>query len=430
MRQMDVLGERVISKVKWRLVPFLCLLYIINFVDRTNLGYAALTMNKELGISMVAYGALASIFFVPYFLCEVPSNMLLNRYGARRWIARIMITWGIVTSLTMWVQSYWQIAGVRFLLGMMEAGFLPGVIFYLTVWLPQRERAWAIAVFSLGMPITILIAAPVSGWILDHVHLLGYSGWRWLFLIEGVPAVIVGFCALFYLTERPSEAKWLTEEERNWLTEEIKQEDAKKKEAKHVKLREIFSSLRTWRIGLIYCIMSMAAMGMGGFFLPLVVKEFSKASNTSVGLLMMIPPLFGAVAMVLWAWHSDKTMERKYHASIAMAVGVVGLLMAAMVPNPVVKMIGITLGMMAVYGVVGPFWAIPTLYLAGTSAAVGMAIISSCNAFGQFIAGFISGYLMHISGNAVLAYYGICYVISAMLLLTLRIKKGEAAATE
>ncbi|HVN97095.1 MAG TPA: MFS transporter [Syntrophorhabdaceae bacterium] len=426
---MDAIGRRTIRRVKWRLLPFICVLYFINMIDRSTVSYAALTMNKELGISMVAFGMLTSIFALPYFLCEVPSNMLLNRYGARRWIARIMITWGIVTSLAMWAQNYWHIAAVRFLLGMMEAGFLPGIMFYLTVWLPQRERAWAIAMFSLALPLNTLVGSPVSGLVLDHVHWFGYSGWRWLFVFDGVPAVILGIFALFYLTDRPSEAGWLSEEEKNWLTEEIKKEDAKKREARRVKITEIFSSLRTWKIGIVYLFMSLAGAGMG-YFLPMVIKEFSKVSNTSVGLLMMIPAIVGGVFMVTWSWHSDRTMERKYHAVIAMGLGIIGLLMASMVPSPVIKMMGITLGMMALFGVVGPFWAIPSLYLAGTSAAVGMAIISSCNALGQFLGGFCNGYLMKVGGNAVLAFSGACYVISMIVLLTLHIRRGATAAEE
>ncbi len=429
MSQMNTLGERTLSKVKWRLVPFTCLLMFITYIDRANLSYAALTMNKELAISNVMFGALTSCFFISYFIFEVPSSMFLRRYGARKWIARILITWGIVTFLTMFVQTYFQIASARFLLGVMEAGFLPGIMFYFTLWLPQRDRGKAYSLFYIGQPAGVLIGAPCSGWILDHVHILGLSSWRWLFTIEGVLSVIIGIFTLFLLTGQPSEAKWLSEAEKNWLIEEIKKEDVKKKEARHVKLKEIFSSLKTWRLGLIYAFMSMSAAGLA-FFLPLIVKDFSKVSNTSVGLLLMIPPAFALVAMVLWGLHSDKTMERKYHAAAAVACGLVGLLMAAMVPNVVLKMAGITLGMMAVFSVIGPFTAIPSLYLAGSGAAVGMAIVSTCNAFGQFISTFISGYLMSISSDAALAYYGLCYVVALILLLTLGIKKGDVAASD
>ncbi len=429
MSQMDTIEERTLSKVKWRLAPYVCLLFFIAYIDRTNLGYAALEMNKDLGISAVAYGALTSVFYLPYFLFEIPSNMLLNRYGARRWLARIMITWGIVTCLAMFVHNYLHIAAVRFFLGMMEAGFLPGVMFYYTLWLPQRERAKAVALFYLAIPISTIIGAPVAGWILDHAHFFGYSGWRWLFMIEGIPAIIVGFCTLFYLTDRPSEAKWLAEEERGWLTEELKKEDIKKKEARHLKLKDIFANLRTWRLGIIYAFLAIPGSGIN-FFLPMVIKDFSKASNTSVGFLMMIPPVFAAAIMVLLSRHSDKTGERKYHTSAAAACGLVGLLLAALAPSPVVKMIGIILGVAAVYSVMPPFWALVGLSLTGSAAAVGMAIISSCNAFGSFLGGFGAGYMQSISSNAVLAYYGVCYVIALILLLTLRVRREEKIVTE
>ena len=328
---MGTIGERTLSKVKWRLVWFVFLLDFINFLDRSNLGWAALGMNKELGISMVAYGALTSVFYLPYLLFEVPSNMLLKRYGARKWIARIMITWGIATCLGIFVRSYFQIAAVRFVLGMMEAGFFPGLMFYFTLWLPLREKAKVVSFISLGMPISLLVGAPVSGWILDHVHLFGLSGWRWLFMIQGVPAIILGLCTLFYMTSQPSEAKWLSEEEKHWLMEELKKEDVKKKEARRVKLREIFSSLITWRLGFIYGFCSMAN-GMT-MFLPLVIKDFARVSNTSVGLLLMLPPGFAIIAMVLLGWHSDKTMERKYHVLAAMVTGSIGLFMAALSPT-------------------------------------------------------------------------------------------------
>ena len=425
MNQIDAFGEKIISKVKWRFIPFLFLLYFVNYLDRSNLGFAALGMNKELGISMIAYGALTSVFYLPYFLFEVPSNMLLNRYGARKWIARILITWGIVTCLAMWVHNYWQIAAVRFFLGMMEAGFLPGIMFYFTLWFPQRERARVIGIFTSALPISLIVAAPISGWILDHVHWFGYSGWRWLFMIEGIPAVILGICTLFYLTSQPSEAKWLSAEEKNWLIEEIKKEDVKKKE--HVKIKEIFSNLRTWRLGIVYGFSSVAASGMT-LFLPMVVKEFSKGSNTLVGFLMMLPPGFAAIFTILVGWSSDKTKERKYHASGAFAVGLIGLLMSAISPNPVVKMIGIILGQSAVFSFMPPFWALSSLFLSGTSAAVGMAIISSCNAFGSFAGGFGSGYFKSIGNNALLAYYACALLIGLILLLTLRVKGEKKVA--
>jgi len=423
MSQAGTIGERAVGRVKWHLVPLLFVLYIINWMDRVNLGYAALTMNKELAISSAALGALGASFFISYFIFEVPSNMLLNRYGARKWLARIMVSWGIVTILTGFAQNYWHVYIARFLLGMMEAGFFPGVVFYISLWIPQKQRARVIAAFMLALPASNIIAAPASTWILDNIHYFGLSGWRWLFVLEGLPAVLFGVITFFYLTDRPSEAKWLTEGERNWLVNEIKKEDEAKEGARHVRLKDMFSNMRTWRLGIIYLFLGMVGAGLP-LWLPTIVKEFSKVSNTSVGLLLLIPYVVSAIAMVFWGWHSDKKMERKYHAAIAIVCGAVGLFMAATVPNVTLEMIGVVVAVTGYTALLPPFWSIPGLYLAGASAAVGYAIINSCLSLGAFMAGYISGYLRGIGNGAVLSYFGICYMIALALLLTLSLKQA------
>ncbi len=425
MTQAELLGTRTISKVRWRLIPFLLVCYIINAIDRGNLSFAALTMNNELNISPSAFGALSSVFFIPYFFFEVPSNMLLHRFGARKWIARIMVSWGLVTCATMFSNGFTYIATMRFLLGMMEAGFFPGVMFYFTLWFPQRERGKVVALFMLALPLAGFISAPISGWILDNLNWMGLSGWRWLFFLEGLPAILLGVMTWFYLTDFPQQAKWLSNKEKNWLITEMDRENATKTGGgkKHVKFREMFTDMRVWRIGIIYLFMAMSAATMFTWT-ALIIKDFAKVSNTGVGLLGMIPNLFAMVIMPLWAWHSDRTGERKMHAVTSMAVCLAGALIVAFTGSPVTKMGGLVLIQIGSTSMMGPFWAIPTLFLTGASAAVGTAVINSCNSFGGFFAAFISGFIQTRFGfTGLLLFMCICYTLSIFLTATLPLKQ-------
>ena len=431
MTHTESLGTRTISKVRWRLIPFLLICYIINAIDRGNLSFAALTMNSELNISASAYGALSSIFFIPYFFFEVPSNILLHRFGTRKWIARIMTSWGIVTCATMFSNSYGYISFMRFLLGMMEAGFFPGVMYYFTIWFPQRERAKVIAFFMMALPLSGFISSPISGWILDNVNWLGLSGWRWLFFLQGIPAILFGIITWFYLTDHPLQAKWLSSEEKAWLNTEMERENATKRGSgkKHVKFKEMFSDMRVWRIGFIYLFMAMSA-GIMFTWTALIIKEFTKLSNTGVGLLGMIPSLFAMIAMPLWAWHSDKTGERKMHSVISMAVCLAGALIVALPANPVIKMAGIVLIQVGSTSMMGPFWTIPTLFLTGSSAAIGVAVINSCNSFGGFFASLASGFIQSRFGfTGILLFMCVCYTLAIYLTATLPLKQLKREST-
>lgn len=425
MSQAESPGANAIRKIKWRLLPFLFVLYIINIMDRGNLSYAALTMNSELRISAAEFGALYSIFFIPYLIFEVPSNVLLHRFGARKWIARIMITWGLVTCASMFSGSFKYIATMRFLLGMMEAGFFPGILFYFTLWFPQNERGKVIALFMMALPASGFIVSPISGWIIDNVNWLGYSGWRWLFFLEGAPAIIFGILTWVYLDNSPRQAQWLTDAEKDWIITALAKEDAVKSGGgrSHPKFREMFADGRVWRIGVIYFSLAMSAGTMAAWT-AIIIKDFAKVSNTGVGLLGMIPSLFALIAMPLWAWHSDKTGERKVHTIISISVSFLGALLAALAASPVLKMTGLVLIYVGSNSMMGPFWAIPTLYLAGASAAVGTAVINSCNSLGAFIATFISGFLQTRYGfSGILLFASMGYLLGIILTATLPLKR-------
>ena len=319
---------RTIRKLWIRIVPFLFLLYVVAYLDRINIGFAALTMNKELGITSQQFGMLVGTFFFGYFLFEIPSNLLLHKIGARIWIARILITWGIVAMLTGFVRNVHQLYGARFLLGLAEAGYYPGIVLYLTYWFRQRERAQAIAFVLVGLPVASILGGPVSGLILDHVHWLDVSSWRWLLILEGVPAVVCGLLAYFLLPNRPAEAKFLALDEKDWLIAELEDERRKKLAEHQISLAQTFTHLRVWHLVWIEFTYLIGLYSLS-FWMPQVIKSLSSHySNTEVGLLVVIPQLVGMTSMVLVSRSSDRCLERRYHAAIpAVAAGVGWLLL-------------------------------------------------------------------------------------------------------
>ena len=319
------LGERTVRKVFWRLLPFLAFLYINNFVDRVNVGYAALSMNKALGFTNAVYGLGAGIFFIGYFFMEIPGNLIMNRIGARIWIARILITWGIIACLTSIVHTAMHFFMIRFFLGLAEASFFPGIIFYLSLWCRSRDQAKAVAFFMLALPICNVITAPISTYVLG-IHWLGLSGWKWLFILEGAPAIILGIITPFYLTNKPEDAKWLSDDERNWLVNTLAAEKAQKIERKHYSLKQAFSDRDVLLLTGTYFVWMCGFYGVT-MFLPILVKALSSTlSNQVVGFLLMVPYAFGFLAMVVLGRHSDKTGERRYHTILGMSMGAIGAL--------------------------------------------------------------------------------------------------------
>ena len=417
----SVLGARTIRKMQWRILPFIFLLYVVAYLDRFNIGFAALTMNKDLAISSQQYGLLVGMFFFGYVLFEVPSNLLLHRIGARIWIARILITWGMVALLTGFVRSVHELYIARFFLGVAEAGYYPGVVLYLTYWFRQRERAHAIAVVLLGVPVTSIFGGPFSGMILDHIHWLGFSSWRWLLVLEALPSVLCGVLAYFVLPERPAVAKFLTPEEKTWILEELAQERETTVEKHQITMPGTFLSPRVWHLGLIQFTALIGTYSLSSW-MPQVVKALSSHySNTVVGWLVVIPQVVGLISMVFVSRSSDRTLERRYHAAIPVVAGGTGWLLLSASSSPLVSMVALSLIAGGAYSFFGPFWSIPCDFLTGYAAASGIALINSIGNVSGFVGPFAIGFFKNKTGSMYwgLVFVGVSMLLSAVLLALL-----------
>ena len=415
---MDI-EARTIRKLRVRIIPFVFLLYIVAFLDRFNIGFAALTMNKELAITSRQYGLLVGMFFISYFLFEIPSNLLLHKIGARIWIARILLTWGAVAVLTGFVHSVHQLYAARFLLGAAEAGFAPGIFLYLTYWFPQREFARAIALFLTGTPVASILGAPVSGLILDHMHWLGISSWRWLLILEGIPAIICGVFTYFLLPTRPAEVNFLAQDERNWIIAKLAREEQEKTDEQSTSVFQALSHRRVWHLA---CVSFSFQIGIYAvvFWMPQAVKSLSSYfSNTVVGLLVMVPYLATLLAMILVSRSSDDKMERRYHAAVPAFVAGISLILLGATSSPWLSIPLWSFAAMALsYN--GPFWSLPNEFLAGASAAAGIALINSVGSLGGFVGPYTIGAVATYGGiYKGLAFAGISFFVCAALLLLL-----------
>ncbi|RFO95997.1 MFS transporter [Rhodoferax lacus] len=403
--------ESVYSKVSWRLIPFLFLCYVVSYLDRVNVGFAKLQMLSDLKFSDTVYGLGAGIFFIGYFLFEVPSNIILSKVGARVWIARIMATWGVISSAMMFVTDAQMFYVLRFLLGISEAGFFPGIILYLTYWYPARRRARIIALFMTGIAFAGVIGSPLSGWIMQTMAgVNGWAGWQWLFLLEGAPSVLVGIWVLTYLDDGIRQAKWLTESEKLLLEENIHADATDKKE---LTLGQVFTNGRVWLLAIIYFAFIMGLYGVG-FWLPQLIKNTGVKDLVNVGLLTSIPYGVAAVVMVLMGRHSDTTGERRWHTAVMGIMGAVGLVFSAVYgDNTVVAMAALTVATAGILSTLPLFWTLPTAYLTGTAAAAGIAVI---NSIGN-LAGFVSPFLVGAIKDATHSTAGGMYLIAGSLLL-------------
>jgi ACS family tartrate transporter-like MFS transporter len=399
-----------LAKARRRLIPFLFLLYIVAYLDRINVGFAALQMNEALGFSSSVYGFGAGIFFLSYVLFEVPSNVILARVGARVWIARIMITWGIVSSAMMFVTGATGFYALRFLLGLAEAGFFPGIIYYLTRWFPARERGRAIAAFMTATLAAGVIGGPVSGALLSMHGVGGLAGWQWLFLLEGIPAIILGFVVLWFMTERPEDAAWLTDSERAALIAAVQ---ADQQAARHdVDTWSALRSGRTWLLAIVYFTIPVTLYGIG-FFLPQMLKTASGGSDLTVGLLSAIPYAGGAVAMVIAGRHSDRAGERRWHVLVAALVCAAGIVMSTASTGAAWTIFTLSIAMIGLASMFGPFWALATATMRGVGAAAAIAFINSMGNTG----GFVGPYLLGAVNEATHRFTAGLFVIAAMLVV-------------
>lgn len=414
-------------RIMRRLLPYLFLLYVIAYLDRVNVGFAALQMRTDLKFADDVIGFGAGIFFVGYFLLEIPGCIIVEKWSARRWIARIMISWGIVAVLMGFVQTKTQFYSLRFLLGAAEAGFFPGIIVYLSHWFRHQDRAKVVAMFMAAQPIAIILGAPVSGLLLD-VKWLGLSGWRWLFIIEGLPAVIFGIVTIFYLTDRPHQARWLPDDERDWVTAELEDErHAKQREHSPSSILQAFRHREVILLTLAFFCIVTAAYGFT-FWLPTIIKRASGSSNLVVSLLSAIPYFAGLAAIMVVGWSSDRTGERRWHTALSMLAVSAGLLLGVVAQQHIALAIAMfSVGVVGLYGYLPGFWALPTSFLTGTAAAASIGLINSIGNLGGWAGPWLVGYLSKVTGSFVSG--AVCLSLSAMiaaaLVLSVRATKSD-----
>lgn len=422
----DALEHATLRRVSRRLIPFLFLLFIANYLDRVNVSFAALQMNQDLGLSGAAYGLGAGIFFLGYVLFQVPSSLLLERVGARRWIAAITIAWGGIASAMMFVRGSTTFYLLRFLLGAVEAGFFPGVILYFTYWFPAAHRARAVARFMTAIPVAQIVGGPLSGWLLGFHGRAGLAGWQWVFLLEGLPSIVLGALVLRYLTDRPEDAAWLAPEARTWLTERLRTEHPGDPTPGRP-WRRLLATPALWRLSGVWILMVLVGYGQL-LWLPQIIKGASGLSNLAVGVLSAAPPLAAAVAMVWIAAHSDRTGERRRHVALPCLVTAAGFAAtAAALHAPLLATVALTLVAIGIAGSFGPFWGLATTSLSGPASAGGIALVNTIGNIGGFAGPYVVGLLKDATGSFAAVLLVFSGLAAAAGVLALRFRPAPQA---
>ena len=416
-----------IARVTRRIVPFAFLCYVVAYIDRVNVGFAARDLQRDLGISATEYGIGAGLFFLGYCLFEIPSNVILERVGARRWIARIMIGWGLVSMATIFVTDVWSFMIARIVLGVAEAGFFPGMVLYFTYWIPAAERAKTGALFMMAAPVAVIVGAPLSEALLALDGFFGLRGWQWLFLVEGLPAVVLGIFALFVLTERPERASWLRDEERRWLAATMTDERARRETSGHTSLRDSVTSGRVWLLCAIFFMHGVANYGIF-LWLPKLLRDVTGTAGLTLSVVTALPFVAALAAMVLVGRHSDRSGERRLHVAACALTAAAGLVLAAVFQGNIwLLTASFTLSQIGLRSFAGVFWAIPPQVLSGTAAAAGIALINSIGNLGGFAGPALIGAIYDATGGyggGLLALTGVL-VLEALLVLALRLPPAK-----
>jgi MFS family permease len=415
----DPIEKETMRRVIRRLIPLLMASYFAAYLDRVNVGFAALTMNKSLGFSAEIFGIGSGIFFLGYFLFEIPSNLILSKVGARRWIGRILLTWGVISGATAFVTGTWSFIGIRFLLGLAEAGFYPGIILYLTWWFPSAYRSRIIGIFMTAIPISIVTGSLVSSQILRLGAWGGLQDWQWLFILEALPALILGVVVLKYLTDGPAQAHWLRPEQRDWLIGRLAAERSQKEAIRHYSLGQTMRNSRVWLLTLVYFGQNMTGYGLV-LFLPQIVRRFGVGVGMN-GLISALPFAAAAVGMVLWGLHSDRTGERHLHAAAACFLNFAGLAVCIFIQDPLYLMIAIILAQVGQSSIAPPFWTLPTAMLSGTAAAGGIALINAVGNLGGFLGPYMMGSIKDATGSFSIGLLSIAFgaLVSSIVLMVL-----------
>lgn len=414
-------------RTAWRIIPLLILCYLVAYLDRVNVGFAKLQMLDDLNFSAAVYGMGAGIFFVGYLMFEIPSNIALHRFGARRWIARIMMTWGLLSAAMMFVETPTSFYVLRFFIGVAEAGFFPGIIFYLTTWFPAHRRGTMISLFIAALPISSLLGSVISGVIMQHMNgVAGYAGWQWLFVIEGLPAVVLGVAVLFWLRDRICDAPWLSAHEKNAM------QAALDREAQHKpghSLRDGLLNPKIWLLGAVYFCLVLGQYVIN-FWMPTIIKDSGVAQPWAIGALSAIPYAAAAVSMVLVGCSSDRRREYRWHLAICACVGAGGVVFGTLLgSNLVLAMIGLTIGTAAMISSLPVFWGMPTAVVGGAAAAAGIALINSLGNVAGFVSTIVVGWITQLTGSTQMAMYFMAGVLVLGGLLGLVVSRSDAPMT-